>query len=514
MNNTGDLLHDVIDTLNMFNEEDINQIISDYYSGKKIVFLYRDDYEIIPTLNVYDRITIYNRNYTFDIKEILYNIVIYNSNKYLKLLNTFNNKYIYATLVAKDEIDFTFINLCFEILSNEEIYNKFIDFDNNKELFSLNNLYNQEHYLLEMMKYFEQNKNLVIIKDIQFNFNFTTNEFIERYNKLKNMITISNKTKEEESDFLVNEGYPYSFHKQKYIDNDWNLDKSIEHYVLDGMNSDYSLEEQIAHIYIKLCVLLEYEGSYMVDTNINSLYSKNIMEGINVDNPVIICSDFTHLFTKLVNKLENVDARSVRCGKGNRVHEYAAILIKDKNTRVDFDPIDVHGNFNDLTSAKLGIELKGIQYIKDDDNTFRNAVQKVYNHLISQNTINTYYLINEYEKLNFRNISVDFSQNIYRFLEQMKIRNIRGNELIIAFMRMENIGYFGNINYSLAYYRHEDNYMERVILFESNNKLFYFRTSTQDIIEFSKEELNNFFNENVLSYEDDKYKLEGVGIIK
>lgn len=70
------------------------------------------DYEIIPTLNVYDRIIIYNRNYTFDIKEILYNIVIYNSNNYLRLLNTFNNRYIYATLVAKDEIDFNFINLC------------------------------------------------------------------------------------------------------------------------------------------------------------------------------------------------------------------------------------------------------------------------------------------------------------------------------------------------------------------------------------------------------------------
>lgn len=86
--------------------------------------------------------------------------------------------------------------------------------------------------------------------------------------------------------------------------------------------------------------------------------------------------------------------------------------------------------------------------------------------------------------------------------------------LILLIYAYGKYGYFGNINYSLAYYRHEDNYMERIILFETNNKLFYFRTSTQDIIEFSKEELNNFFNENVLCYEDDKYKLEGVGIIK
>ena len=510
LNNTGDIKRDVVDTLNTFSSDDINSMIFDFYRGQGICFLYKNDYDLVSTFQ--DKKAIYDRGYRVSLTDLLYSIASYNDDRYSNLINKFNNSNVYALLVGKDEIDVSFINLCFQVLSSDDMYNKFLDFDNNKNLFSFNGSYNQEHYLLEMMRYFDDNKNLVMIKNIQFNFDFVSKQMMERFNKLKSFIDISDKIYDTE--FSVSDGFVNSYHKQKYMDNEWKLDKSIEDYVFGGLNSSYSLEEKIAYIYLKMCLLFEYEGSYMVDMSVNSLYSKEIMESINVNNPNILCSDFAHIFTKLVNRLDGVDARSVRCGKGSRVHEYIALLIKDKNIRIDFDPIDVKESFNDLTSAKLGIRLSGVSYVNDSESIFRNAFEKVYQELLSQKVITTYDLVKEYEASYFNDIGVDYGANMSSFLDEMKKKKIRGSELIITFMRMQSVGYFGNINYSLAFYRHDDGYMERLIIFESNNSLYYFRTSTQEIISVTREQLNNLFSENILTYEDDKYMLEGVGISK
>ena len=510
-NNTGNILLDVINTLNTFSNKEIETIINDFYNRKNIIFLYKDNYNIISKSNNSDKTSIYKKGYQLNLRELLYKIASYNDNKYLELINKFNNKKIYALFVGKDELDVNFINLCFEILSDEKKYNKFLDFENNKNLFSFNDSYNKEHYILEMMRYFDENKKIVTIKNIQFDFSFINNEMKEKYYRLKELITVSDKTKQEEIEITANDGYVYSYHKQKYIDNDWKLDKSIEDYVFDGMNPNYSIEEKIAYIYIKLCILLEYEGSYMKDTSINSLYSKEIMESIKVDNPNILCSDFSHIFTKIINKLENIDSRSVRCGIGERVHEYTTLLIKNKNIRIDFEPIDVQERFNDLTSAKLGLELTGIKYVKDENNIFKNAFNKVYQDLLAKQVITTYDLIKQYEQLYLKDIPINFEEKQNSFLDEMKRKNIRGSELILTFMRMEHLGYFGNINYSLAFRRFDDGYMERLIIFENSSKTYYFRTSTQEIFEITKEQLNDLFSKNILTYEDDKYTLEGVG---
>lgn len=512
-NNKGNILLDIINTLNTFSKQEIDTIINDIYNGKKIFFLYKEDYDFISKSSDTDKSFIDKKRYQLDLRKILYEIASYNDNKYLNLINNFNNKKIYALFVGKDKLDIRFINLCFEILSDEDKYNKFLDFENNKNIFSFNDSYNKEHYILEMIKYFDKKKKIVMIKNIQFNFDFITNEMKERYYRLKKLITVSDKTKNEQVEITANDGYVYSYHKQKYIDNDWKLDKSIEDFVFCDIDSNYSIEETIAHIYIKLCILLEFEGAYMKDTNINNLYSKEIMESINVDNPNILCSDFSHIFTKIINKLENIDSRSVRCGTGERVHEYTTLLIKDKDIKINFDPIDVKEGLNDLTSAKLGEELTGIDYVKDEKNIFKNAFNKVYKNLKNKQAITTYNLINQYEKKYLTNIPINYDDNFNSFLKEMKNKNIRGSELIIAFMRMQNIGYFGNINYSLAFIRFDNGYMERLIIFENNDRTYYFRTSTQEIIEISKKQLNDLFDNNILTYEDDKYTLEGVGLL-
>lgn len=58
------------------------------------------------------------------------------------------------------------------------------------------------------------------------------------------------------------------------IDNDWKMDESIRDYIYKDMDPNYNLEEKIAFIYLKLCLILEYEESYLLFDNIKSTYKK------------------------------------------------------------------------------------------------------------------------------------------------------------------------------------------------------------------------------------------------
>ena len=176
--------------------------------------------------------------------------------------------------------------------------------------------------------------------------------------------------------------------------------------------------------------------------------------------------------------------------------------------------MNVCGEYNDLTTVKIGYDLVGVDYVNDGDGIFKNALEHVYHNLLSQNVITSYSLIDVYEQKYLKNVSVDYNCNLDSFLIQMRQRKIKGTELIIIFMKLERIGYFGKIKYSMVFRKLDDDYMERLLIFEVDSRLIYFRTSTQEFIETTRKELNDLFNQNVLFYEDEKYTLEGIGFVR
>lgn len=339
---------------------------------------------------------------------------------------------------------------------------------------------------------------------------FIRNNGEEKYIQLLNRFNLSKDSIENVMETTDGMAYPKEI--QNYIDNDWKLDESIYNYIFNNMNQDYTIEEKIAYIYIKLCMLLEFEASYVIDESMNSRYDKYVLEGINLEQKKILCSDFTKICTKLFNSLDpNIDARCVRCGKSDRAHEFIVLQINDKDIKIEFEPIDAIEHFNDLTRAKLGLDLAGIKYIKDENKTFKNAIDRAYKDILGDKVITTEDLISEYEQINISLPIINFDNSMIKFIQNIKNKNIKGNELIIVFMELERLGYFGTINYSLISFKREDDYKERAILIEVNGITYYFRTETQDVFPFSKEELNNYFSKDIITYEDEKYIINGVG---
>lgn len=364
-----------------------------------VVFLYPDDYDLIAKLSDDEVEEIYEKKgYRLDTEEFLYLINVYSGKDYDKLRERMKQERLYFDYYGVSNIEYKFLNLCYKVLEDDDIFDKFLDFDNHLELFSFNNSFNQEDYLLEMIDYFEERKNFIKIKDIDVDLSFTDDKMHKKYLYLKSIIKVSDETRMDEGlRFLEIEGIPNSYHLQRYIDNDWKMDEGIRDYIYKDMDPNYNLEEKIAFIYLKLCLILEYEESYLLFDDIKSVYKKDIMEAITLNNPFVLCSDFSHIFTKLSNEYDGVDARSVRCGTDDRVHEYIIIFFKGKNYYVTFEPVETHGNFNDMTAVKLGQDLEGVKIINDETNSFKKTIDKVYSDLKNKKSLQNMNLLNNIE---------------------------------------------------------------------------------------------------------------------
>ena len=428
----------------------------------------------------------------------------------LERVNKLTSKDVFLKLVPVGGAERMILSKCFEILESDEMLERFLDFNNNRELFDINYMFlKQRDYVIKMAKFFGDSMHDINRDNIIYKFSFVTDEMISRYEKLRDIVNI-------DMDMLGNEPfgkegvYAFDSKKQGRIDSDWVIDKGLEKYVFDDMDESYSIEEQVAHVYIKLCVLLEYNSSYKV-VNYGTLYDKKRQEGISLSNPFVICSEFSKSCTKLFNNYLS-DIVSSRCvipsGGG---HEVCGVLIKEHGIRIDMDATNAVGSFNDLSRAKLGLPLCGINYIYDRYDIFKRAFDRVYERLVFSRKVPVENLISAYESVSEKCITdIDFDININSFLEKMKVKKIRGNEMINSFTFLVKRGYFGDIKYSLVG-EFLDYGVERSMLINYKDRYYVLRSSSLDLVSVGFENLIDMFNVGNMKYESDKYTLKGIG---
>lgn len=530
---TGDIDYDILNTIAHFSDEQIEQFIESiklknrYNSvgGGWAKFRYSDYDENMALL---DGSKVHNRIASISLSEFIEkinNLFAFEEfdliDKLKRVTSKIDVEKMFIDALANDKYNSNFYNICFQILKSGETFDKFLNYDQNFEIFGEN--FTQEDYVLELSKILGITTSEINNTNSIYNYPILNQEMLNRYLELRNIINVDIKVLGDEP--FGEEGcFAYYPSRQQEIDKDWQVNQKLLNYVMDDMKPDYTLLDKVCHIYIKLCYALRYSNVYKV-YEYGTDYMKERQEAISLDNNEVICSEFAILCAHIFNQLD--DRLEARCvapdGWG---HEAVGILIRDKNIRIDFEAINVNNGFNDLGRAKLGLPFAGIHYICDRNNEFKESFEKVYNNFRKENKVETGNLISAYEQLvSQKDFVIDTSQNLTEFVERMRIKNVIGNELLNSFMFLEKIGYFGDIKYAFVGEDRKITFTERTdieslmkfldgleenIIICNDNNYYLLRLNDCQVYLMKKEALNALFDNDKMFYIDEDHTIEGI----
>jgi len=206
---TGNIEKDIITTINNYSTEEMSKFINaiklykDNYTikGKPIFFRYSDCEQIISSIRDFTKVPleirkkIKERTRRIDTEQIFLGLSNEKSikNEFLRtLIETFGDKIDtkqkFCDALSNDKYDSQFYNQCLKIISSDEYFNKFLDYDNNINIF--NRKYTQEEYVLELSKILGYQEHDIHKDNPVYKYQFINFNMLLRYLKLRKIINV------------------------------------------------------------------------------------------------------------------------------------------------------------------------------------------------------------------------------------------------------------------------------------------------------------------------------------
>lgn len=450
-----------------------------------------------------------------------------------QLLSTRNLDAFKSYFSDKTRENSELLDKLFEILENKECLAKFMDYDNNRNYFSIDGQQvDIKKYIMCLGKIFgnkDKNGNLGKKNEISQDF------FIVGLDKIKE--NVAHIYENINVDRYVNPTYEFRrFTTLDRLSNevirkgeepDWNISSELEEIVFNAMPRDLSLEEKAMYIYCKLCKELKYDEGYffrgqLEDKRYNSEFDKKHLEGIKPGSK-ITCWDFSRICSKMINSLDG-DIESVIIAEGANHGHYLTGFYTDK-VSVMLEAVNGRtGGTNDLMKAKNGIEFEGVEIVSDRKGIIKRAIEKVYPQIFEKKQIS----IKEYLKyLELLSREKDIPDNLeiklQSFIEIMKENNITGNEAIQTLSAFYKSGFFGR-EFERAYLGRKVDvdgrrYYRRLVLIRSSREnedkfskreLYLIDSDSLELSTCMEQEIIEKLNSGEYVYESEKHKMPGI----
>lgn len=304
--------------------------------------------------------------------------------------------------------------------------------------------------------------------------------------------------------------------------------------------------EKAIYIYIKMCKLLTYDEEYYAVNQrgkaIEKHQSIDHVSTITPENNKVVCYEFNVIYSKLLNQLGlnfSSDYKSL-------IGEYyggshSNLEFRSDKFLVQADSVTTILN-GDIMQAKLNQPLVGLKCINKNKQTqqeFKESVTKMYK------------LIAEQEKSISENHEVEHIQTIDELLEEYSkstnnIKDVSFEERLsilidkvnsTAMVGVDSLSYVLQLRKVLFTEEQRDNNLKVTIVknsepfdlettamasaiftlndqgFEENpeQNIYYYYNPNQELIPITKEELQDRFNQGVLSYiQDSDPKIPGI----
>ena len=324
------------------------------------------------------------------------------------------------------------------------------------------------------------------------------------------------------------------------------IDENLEKEILSGMPEESTDLEKAIYIYIKMCKLLTYDEEYYAVNQrgkaIEKHQSIDHVSTITPENNKVVCYEFNVIYSKLLNQLGlnfSSDYKSL-------IGEYyggshSNLEFRSDKFLVQADSVTTILN-GDIMQAKLNQPLVGLKCINKNKQTqqeFKESVTKMYK------------LIAEQEKSISENQEVEHIQTLDELLEEYSkstnnIKDVSFEERLsilidkvnsTAMVGVDSLSYVLQLRKVLFTEEQRDNNLKVTIVknsepfdlettamasaiftlndqsFEENpeQNIYYYYNPNQELIPITKEELQDKFNQGVLSYiQDSDPKIPGI----
>ena len=450
-----------------------------------------------------------------------------------QLLNTRSLDAFKSYFSDKTRENSELLDKLFEILKNKECLAKFMDYDNNRDYFSIDGQQvDIKEYIICLGKIFgnkDKNGNLGENNEISQDF------FIVGLDKIKENVALIYQN--INVDRYVNPTYEFRrFTTLDRLSNevirkgeepDWNISPELEEIVFNAMPRDLSLEEKAIYIYCKLCKELKYDEGYffrgqLKDERYNSEFDKKHLEGIKPGSK-ITCWDFSRICSKMINGLDG-DIESVIIAEGANHGHYLTGFYTDK-VSVMLEAVNGRtGGTNDLMKAKNGIEFEGVEIVSDRQGIIKRAIEKVYPQVFEKNQISIKEYLQHLELLSReKDIPDNLEIKLQSFIEIMKENNITGNEAIQTLSAFYKSGFFGG-EFERAYLGREEDvdgrrYYRRLVLIRATrenedkvneSELYLIDSDSLELSTCMEQEIIEKLNSGEYVYESEKHKMPGI----
>lgn len=450
-----------------------------------------------------------------------------------QLLNTRSLDAFKSYFSDKTRENSELLDKLFEILKNKECLAKFMDYDNNRDYFSIDGQQvDIKEYIICLGKIFgnkDKNGNLGENNEISQDF------FIVGLDKIKENVALIYQN--INVDRYVNPTYEFRrFTTLDRLSNevirkgeepDWNISPELEEIVFNAMPRDLSLEEKAIYIYCKLCKELKYDEGYffrgqLKDERYNSEFDKKHLEGIKPGSK-ITCWDFSRICSKMINGLDG-DIESVIIVEGANHGHYLTGFYTDK-VSVMLEAVNGRtGGTNDLMKAKNGIEFEGVEIVSDRQGIIKRAIEKVYPQVFEKKQISIKEYLQHLELLSReKDIPDNLEIKLQSFIEIMKENNITGNEAIQTLSAFYKSGFFGG-EFERAYLGREEDvdgrrYYRRLVLIRATrenedkvneSELYLIDSDSLELSTCMEQEIIEKLNSGEYVYESEKHKMPGI----
>lgn len=345
-------LNDILDTILNLNDTDFKNATRtiDYEFDEGLSFYYDDKIIDIPLSIVFDFFSKSISNY--DEHSI-------QRERIEEILVSRGEEKAYDVIIEKsegiDEFEFLFVKKVFEILKDDELFEKFKQFDENKEIFGLPNALAKksqdiQNYLRIMISIFgniNKEGQLVNTSPVLDDFYIPKIEeykrrFIEIYKTYEPLAKKETKKLKYKFDFRkVDDTIVSVLDKEP----EWQLNDKIRAEILKEMPVEMSPEEKAIHIYTKMCHLFAYDEGYVYREqeqgnriNYTPQFSKEHLESLT-PNSKITCFDFSRIYKKIIDSLDEPMEAEILTQGLNNGHFY--IGFATENCQATLEAINI-----------------------------------------------------------------------------------------------------------------------------------------------------------------------------
>lgn len=426
----------------------------------------------------------------------------------------------------KYNVSYELISKLFEIVQNPEVLMKFMTYEENKEMFSINGkTVELKDYLKNFGRIFgSPNPSQIVNNENCISLDFYIDSLEEyknnfrKINKRYNLDRYTNPKYEFKEMAIWDDATDEVIRKGD--EPDWQINEELYKCIYDTMPTNLTIEEEAMYIYCKLCKVLKYDQGYYYrnKTKDNKKYSskfdKENLERIKPESK-ITCYDFTRIFVKFINGIDG-DIEAVIISRGINKGHFLTGFYTDKISLM-LEPINGRTLVtNDLAKAKNGIEFEGIQIISDRENIVPVALKKAYQIVYKEKSMDIDYYVGMLQQLPKPN-KINFEEKMNKFIKMLKEKGIEGNEAVQYFVLLRYIDYFGdNIQKSFVGEKIQKDgktdYERKVLIrtkSEEKENIFYiFDPNSISYKRTDAEDVRKKLKDGKYVYENEKQKME------